>query len=54
MSNVSTQAFIQGVNDDFLIAALISFIGFLPILFLKSKRKAMNSFDDKQPVGVMD
>ncbi|MDD4993112.1 MAG: DHA2 family efflux MFS transporter permease subunit [Paludibacter sp.] len=39
MSNVSSQAFIQGIDDDFLIAALISMIGFIPILFLKSKKK---------------
>jgi len=51
MSSVNTQAFIQGVNDDFLIAALISFIGFLPILFLKSKKK---SYDEKQPIEIMD
>jgi len=54
MSNVNTQAFIQGVNDDFLIAALISFIGFLPILFLKSKKKAIKTYEEKQPVGIMD
>jgi DHA2 family multidrug resistance protein len=39
MSNVSTQAFIQGINDDFLIAAFISLLGFIPILLLKSKKK---------------
>jgi len=39
MSNVSSQAFIQGIDDDFLIAALISMIGFIPILLLKSKKK---------------
>jgi len=54
MSNVNTQAFIQGVNDDFLIAALISFIGFLPILFLKSKKKAIKTYEEKQPVGITD
>jgi len=39
MSNLSTQAFIQGVNDDFLLAAVISLFGFIPILLLKSKKK---------------
>ncbi len=43
MGNVSTQAFIEGINDDFLIAALISLIGFIPILLLKSKKKSMNA-----------
>ena len=40
MSNIGTQAFIQGVNDDFLIAALISLLAFIPIFLLKSKKKA--------------
>lgn len=40
MSNIGTQAFIQGVNDDFLIAALISLLAFIPIILLKSKKKA--------------
>jgi len=42
MSNVSSQAFIQGVDDDFLIAALITMIGFIPILLLKSKRSPLS------------
>ena len=41
MSNVSSQAFIQGVNDDFLIAALITLVGLIPILILKTKKKAV-------------
>ena len=40
MSNVSSQAYIQGIDDDFLIAALITMLGFIPILLLKSKRKS--------------
>lgn len=48
MSNVNSQAYIQGINDDFLIAALISFIGFIPILLLKSKKKALKSIEAKQ------
>lgn len=47
MSNVNSQAYIQGINDDFLIAALISFIGFIPILLLKSKKKALKSIEAK-------
>lgn len=42
MSNVNSQAFIQGVDDDFLIAAAISLVGIIPILFLKSKKKSPN------------
>jgi len=40
MSNIGTQAFIQGVNDDFLLAALISLLAFIPIIMLKSKKRS--------------
>jgi len=40
MSNIGTQAFIEGVNDDFLLAALISLLAFIPIFMLKSKKKS--------------
>lgn len=39
MSNVSSQAFIEGVNDDFLLAALISVVGLVPIMMLRTKKK---------------
>jgi len=39
MSHVSSQAFIQGINDDFLIAACITAIGFIPIILMHSKKK---------------
>ena len=39
MSNVSSQAFIEGINDDFLIAAFITCLGMIPILVLKSPHK---------------
>jgi len=45
MSNINTQAFVQGVNDDFLIAACISILGFIPILLLRSKKKALRSIE---------
>jgi MFS transporter, DHA2 family, multidrug resistance protein len=40
MSHVSSQAFIQGINDDFLIAASITFLCILPIFFMRQKKKA--------------
>ena len=43
MSNVSSQAFIQGVNDDFLLAAGITMLGFIPILMLRSNKKKLNT-----------
>jgi len=54
MSSVSTQAFIQGINDDFLIAAIISLIGFIPIILLKSKKKTLNSLEPDHHAHVME
>ena len=39
LSNLNKQAFIQGVNDDFLLAAVFSFISILPVFLLKGKKK---------------
>ncbi|MCE1200352.1 MAG: DHA2 family efflux MFS transporter permease subunit [Marinilabiliales bacterium] len=38
-SNVSKQAYIEGINDDFLIASLVTLIGGVPIFFLRTKKK---------------
>lgn len=38
-SNLSKQAYIQGINDDFLIAGVITALGVIPILFLHTKKK---------------
>lgn len=38
LSHVNNQAFIQGVDDDFLVAALITCIGLIPILLMKTKK----------------
>jgi len=40
---VSSQAFIQGINDDFLLAAGITMLGFIPILMLRSNKKKLNT-----------
>lgn len=39
LSNVSNQAFISGVNDDFMVATIIAAFGFIPIFFMWSKKK---------------
>jgi DHA2 family multidrug resistance protein len=39
LSNVNNQAFIEGVNDDFLLAALITLLGVIPVIILKTKKK---------------
>jgi MFS transporter, DHA2 family, multidrug resistance protein len=39
VSNVSKQAYIQGIDDDFLIAAFITIIGGLPVVLLRTRKK---------------
>ena len=39
VSNISKQAYIQGIDDDFLIAALITILALVPTLILQSKKK---------------
>jgi DHA2 family multidrug resistance protein len=39
MSNLGKQAFIQGVDDDFMFAAIATLIGAIPIFFLRVKKK---------------
>ena len=39
MQNVSNQAYIEGINDDYLIAAIITSLGLIPIFFLHTKKK---------------
>lgn len=39
-SNISKQAYISAINDDFLIAAIITVAGVLPTIILQSKKKS--------------
>jgi DHA2 family multidrug resistance protein len=39
VGNVNKQAYIQGIDDDFFIATLITIIGVIPVLFLVVKKK---------------
>jgi MFS transporter, DHA2 family, multidrug resistance protein len=39
MSHINVEAFIQGINDDFLIAAIITLAGIIPVLWLRAKKK---------------
>jgi DHA2 family multidrug resistance protein len=39
IANVSKQAYIEGIDDDFLIATIITLTGIVPILLLRSKKK---------------
>jgi DHA2 family multidrug resistance protein len=38
LSNLNKQAYIQGIDDDFLLAGLITLIGGIPIIFLHTKK----------------
>ena len=38
LSNLNKQAYIQGINDDFLLAGLITLLGGIPIIFLHTKK----------------
>lgn len=47
-SNISRQAFIEGVNDDFLIAGIITLIGGIPIIFLHTKKSKIQNLPDNE------
>lgn len=46
LQHVNVQAFIQGVDDDFFLAAVVSLLGFIPIVLSQSKKKTAV----KQPI----
>lgn len=48
ISHVNSQAFIQGVNDDFMIAAGITAVCFIPIILMHSKKKMAQKVQLKQ------
>jgi len=38
LSNLNKQAYVEGINDDFLLAGIITLIGGIPIIFLHTKK----------------
>ena len=38
LTNINKQAYIEGINDDFLIAGIITLIGIVPVTFLHTKK----------------
>lgn len=38
LSNLNKQAYIEGINDDFLVACVITLLGGIPIIFLHTKK----------------
>ena len=43
MSNLNKQAYIQGIDDDFLLAGIITLIGGIPIIFLHTKKSKIKN-----------
>lgn len=43
LSNMNKQAYIQGINDDFLLAGLITLLGGIPIIFLHTKKSKIKN-----------
>jgi DHA2 family multidrug resistance protein len=43
LSNLNKQAYIQGIDDDFLLAGIITLIGGIPIIFLHTKKSKLKN-----------
>jgi DHA2 family multidrug resistance protein len=43
LSNLNKQAYIQGINDDFLLAGIITLCGGIPIIFLHTKKSKIKN-----------
>jgi MFS transporter, DHA2 family, multidrug resistance protein len=43
LSNLNKQAYIEGINDDFLLAGIITLIGGIPIIFLHTKKSKIKN-----------
>jgi DHA2 family multidrug resistance protein len=43
LSNLNKQAYIQGIDDDFLLAGIITLIGGIPIIFLRTKKSKIQN-----------
>ena len=43
LSNLNKQAYIQGIDDDFLLAGIITLMGGIPIIFLHTKKSKIKN-----------
>jgi DHA2 family multidrug resistance protein len=43
MSNLTKQAYVDGINDDFMLAGIITLIGGIPVLFLHTKKSKLQN-----------
>ncbi len=42
LKNITSQAFVQGISNDFYIGAVLTFIMIIPLFFLKTGKKSLN------------
>jgi DHA2 family multidrug resistance protein len=50
LSNLTRQSYIEGINDDFLLAGIITLIGGIPIIFLNTKKSRIKNLPkDEHP-----
>ncbi|MGD0342041.1 MAG: drug:proton antiporter, partial [Bacteroidales bacterium] len=38
LSNITKQAYIEGINDDFLLSGIITLLGGIPIIFMHTRK----------------
>jgi DHA2 family multidrug resistance protein len=50
ISNISKQAYIEGINDDFLLAGIITLIGGIPIIFMSTKKTKIVKTNVHEPI----
>jgi DHA2 family multidrug resistance protein len=50
-SNITKQAFIQSIDDDFLLAAIITLVSVVPVFFLKGSKKKLQKQANLSPVS---
>jgi len=42
LKDIFSQAFVQGINDDFLVGAVLTWLLIIPLLFLRTKKQDLN------------
>jgi MFS transporter, DHA2 family, multidrug resistance protein len=47
-SNLNKQAFVEGINDDFLMASIITLIGGIPIIFLHTRKSKIQNLTEDE------
>ena len=50
MSNINKQAYIEGINDDFLLAGILTLLGGIPIMFMHTKKSKTVKTTGHEPI----